>query len=119
MVRAVQGMIREKDAIFVSFFLSIFAFLIATLATCWVIMKTISAAVSTVILIIGCYYWYTYCLRIYNRFRFDMSEIEWRDDQAQAEKHEQQLKVLSTEHTPLRYAHSIIYYIQITLRTRS
>lgn len=111
MVRAVQGMIREKDAIFVSFFFSIFAFLIATLATCWVIMKTISAAVSTVILVIGCYYWYTYCLRIYNRFRFDMSEIEWRDDQAQAEKHEQQLRVLSTEHTPLRYVNTAVSVI--------
>jgi len=79
MVRAVKGMIAEKSAIFVSFIIALVAFQCMTLATTWVVMKFYGACVCTVLLIGGGVYWYKYCLRIYNRFKFIEPDIEWRN----------------------------------------
>mmetsp|Transcript_15107 Transcript_15107/g.22725 ORF Transcript_15107/g.22725 Transcript_15107/m.22725 type:complete len:406 (+) Transcript_15107:142-1359(+) len=79
MVRAVKGMIAEKTAIFVSFIVSLIAFQCMTLATTWVVMKTYASSVCTAVLMVGAVYWYKYCLRIYNRFKFIEPDIEWRN----------------------------------------
>ena len=79
MVRAVKGMIAEKTGIFVSFIVSLIAFQLMTLATTWVVMKTYASSVCTCVLMIGAVYWYKYCLRIYNRFKFVEPDIEWRN----------------------------------------
>jgi hypothetical protein len=79
MVRAVKGMIAEKTGIFVSFIIALIAFQLMTLATTWVVMKTYASAVCTCVLIVGAVYWYKYCLRIYNRFKFVEPDIEWRN----------------------------------------
>ena len=78
-MRAVKGMIAEKSAIFVSFIIALVAFQCMTLATTWVVMKFYGACVCTVLLIGGGVYWYKYCLRIYNRFKFIEPDIEWRN----------------------------------------
>lgn len=69
MVRAVEGMVKEKDSIFLAFFLSIVLFQLASLACCFVVMNQNAAYASMVIFIFGFWYWYKYCLRIYNRFK--------------------------------------------------
>lgn len=79
MVRAVKGMIAEKTGIFVSFIISLIAFQCMTLATTWVVMKTYASSACTCVLMIGAVYWYKYCLRIYNRFKFVEPDIEWRN----------------------------------------
>jgi hypothetical protein len=80
MVRAVKGMIAEKEGIFTSFIISLIAFQVMTLATTWIVMKTYASATCTAILIAGGLYWYKYCLRIYNRFKFIEPDIEWKDE---------------------------------------
>jgi hypothetical protein len=80
MVRAVKGMIAEKEGIFTSFTISLIAFQVMTLATTWIVMKTYASAACTAILVIGGLYWYKYCLRIYNRFKFIEPDIEWKDE---------------------------------------
>lgn len=83
MVRAVKGMIAEKGAIFTSFIIALIAFQAMTLATTWIVMKTYASAACTAILLVGGMYWYKYCLRIYNRFKFIEPDIEWKDDERQ------------------------------------
>lgn len=85
MVRAVKGMIAEKSGIFMSFIMCLIAFQLMTLAVTWVMMETYSSAVSTVVLTVGALYWYKYCLRIYNRFKFIEPDIEWRNSDAGSE----------------------------------
>lgn len=85
MVRAVKGMIAEKSGIFMSFIMCLIAFQLMTLAVTWVMMETYSSAVSTVVLLVGGLYWYKYCLRIYNRFKFIEPDIEWRNSDAGSE----------------------------------
>lgn len=69
MVRAVEGMVKEKDSVFLAFFLSVVLFQSASLACSFVVMNHNAAWASTGIYLIGLWYWYKYCLRIYNRFK--------------------------------------------------
>jgi hypothetical protein len=69
MVRAVEGMVKEKDQIFLAFFLSVVLFQVASLACCFVVMNHNAAWTSAAIFLAGLWYWYKYCLRIYNRFK--------------------------------------------------
>ena len=69
MVRAVEGMIKEKDAIFAIFFISIILFQVSTVAASFLVMSSSAAWTSMVLCLGGLYIWYVYCLRIYNRFK--------------------------------------------------
>jgi hypothetical protein len=72
MVRAVEGMNKEKDAIFVAFFLSIILFQVGTVAAAFLVMSAAAAWTSMVLCLGGLYIWYVYCLRIYNRFKVSL-----------------------------------------------
>lgn len=69
MVRAVDGMIKEKDAIFASLIVSVLLFQMETLAVGFLVMEQSAAIACAIILTIGTYYWYKYCSRIYHRFK--------------------------------------------------
>jgi hypothetical protein len=69
MVRAVEGMNKEKDAIFVAFFISVILFQVGTVAAAFLVMSSSAAWTSMVLCLGGLYVWYIYCLRIYNRFK--------------------------------------------------
>lgn len=69
MVRAVDGMIKEKDAIFAALIASVLLFQLETLAAGFLVMDQNAAIVSAIILGIGTYYWFKYCSRIYHRFK--------------------------------------------------
>lgn len=69
MVRAVDGMIKEKDAIFASLIISVLLFQLETLAAGFLVMDQNAAIACSMILGIGTYYWYKYCTRIYHRFK--------------------------------------------------
>ena len=75
MVRTIEGMRRERNAIFFSFYLSIAFFSLMTISCCWVLMKFRSASISTALLLVGCYFWYNYLIRIYNRFYFTIHDV--------------------------------------------
>ena len=79
MVRAVDGMLKEKDAIFMSFLFSVVFFQISTFAVGFIVMDEAAAWCSAVIIAIGGYCWYHYCLRIYNRFKLDKDQVAWND----------------------------------------
>ena len=83
-------MIAEKGAIFTSFIISLIAFQVMTLATTWIVMRTYASAICTGILLVGGLYWYKYCLRIYNRFKFIEPDIEWKDEGHQPSLHTEQ-----------------------------
>jgi hypothetical protein len=80
MVRAVKGMIKEKEMIFGVFVASIFIFQVMTLSSTWVVMKMYASVICSIILVVGGCFWYHYCMRIYNRFRFIEPDVEWRED---------------------------------------
>lgn len=69
MVRAVEGMNKEKDAIFMSLIASVLLFQLETLAAGFIVMEQNAAIAASIILVIGTYYWYKYCVRIYQRFK--------------------------------------------------
>ena len=81
MVRAVDGMVKELDAIFIAFFISIFFFQTATAATSFVVMENEAAWAALCIYVIGSYIWYKYCIRIYNRFKLRNVGFAWKDDE--------------------------------------
>jgi MFS family permease len=88
MVRAVDGMVKEKDAIFVSLLMTVVLYQFIALCCGFFVMYDNAAYVSTVILAVGSYYWYTYCLRIYNRFKIHHVQFAWKevDDGPRASK---------------------------------
>lgn len=69
MVRAVDGMIKEKDAIFFSLIASVVLFQLETLAAGFLVMEQNAAIACSIVLCIGIYYWFKYCSRIYHRFK--------------------------------------------------
>lgn len=75
MVRTIEGMRSERNAIFFSFYLCVAFFSLMTISCCWVLMKFRSASISTGLLLVGCYFWYNYLIRIYNRFYFTVEDI--------------------------------------------
>jgi hypothetical protein len=81
MVRAVEGMVKELDATFIAFFVSIFFFQTATAATSFVVMEDDAAWIALAIYIVGSYVWYKYCIRIYNRFKLRSVGFAWKDDE--------------------------------------
>ena len=89
-----------RIGIFTSFTIALVAFQFMSLATTWyeglylldnppvsvshvddirIVMKFYGACSCTVLLLVGGTYWYKYCLRIYNRFKFIEPDIEWRN----------------------------------------
>lgn len=97
MVRAVEGMVKEKDSIFLAFFLSIVLFQLANLACCFVVMNTNAAWVSMVIFLFGFWYWYKYCIRIYNRFKLEDTGFAWNDDNNKNKKSSGITRIFSTD----------------------
>lgn len=69
MVRAVEGLMEEKAAMFNSFILSVSSFLVMGVAICWIIMPIYAGSVFTGISILASYCWYRYSERIFLRFR--------------------------------------------------
>lgn len=68
-MRAVDGMVKEKDSIFFTLLVTVMLYQFLALCCMFLVMDDNCAYVSTVMLVVGGYYWYTYCLRIYNRFK--------------------------------------------------
>ena len=79
MVRAIEGMVKEKDAIFVTLIATVVIFQLIALCCCFIMMYDNAAYASSAILAVGTYYWYTYCLRIYNRFRIHQVQFAWKE----------------------------------------
>lgn len=80
MVRAVRGMIVEREVVFYVFLFSVVLFQLMTLSATWVVMRTHASATCSAILLIGGFFWYKYCTRIYNRFKFIEPDLDWRED---------------------------------------
>lgn len=79
MVRAVDGMVKEKDSIFLTLLVTVMLYQFLALCCSFMVMDDYCAYVSTVILVLGSYYWYTYCLRIYNRFKIHGVQFAWKE----------------------------------------
>lgn len=84
MVRAVDGMMEEKEAIFNSFILAIGSFQVMGVAICWIIMPYYAAAAFTAISILASYFWYRYCTRIFLRFKIHNENLAWQDGRRRA-----------------------------------
>jgi hypothetical protein len=68
MVRVVDGLLEEKEAIFNSFMLSVCFFQLIALSLAWIIMNDYATYICTVAIVVMSYVWYKYCRRIYIRF---------------------------------------------------
>lgn len=69
MVRAVDGMVKEKDAVFATLLATVVLYQFMALCCGFLVMDTYAAYACAGVLTIGSYHWYSYCLRIYNRFK--------------------------------------------------
>ena len=69
MVRAVDGMLKERYAILVSYFASLFCFEVQFMCASFLMMDQGPAWICIVIGWSLTYFWYSYCIRIYNRFK--------------------------------------------------
>lgn len=79
MVQAVEGMVIEQKQVLFSFIVTTAAFGINVIGMYWVMMDQKSAIASSLITLVGMYFWYHYCLRIYNRFKFSSKAVDWDD----------------------------------------
>jgi hypothetical protein len=68
MVRVVDGLLEEKEAIFNSFLLSVCFFQLIALSLAWIIMNDYATYICSFVMIVASYVWYKYCRRIYIRF---------------------------------------------------
>jgi hypothetical protein len=77
MVQAVEGMVIEQKQVLFSFIVTTAAFGVNCIGMYWIMMDQASAITSSVITLVGMYFWYHYCLRIYNRFKFSSKVVDW------------------------------------------
>ena len=82
MVRAVKGMEIEQSSVLAAYVGTLISFAVMTMASFWLVMTQEAAAVSTAFLGVFAYFWWYYCLRIYNRFLFvPVNSEEWSGDE--------------------------------------
>lgn len=86
MVRAVDGMVYEQQQVILTFSINIFALGVSTISTYYVIMDIWGAHVCTAITVVAMYFWYAYCLRIYNRFKFVKTPLTWTPDERDSDE---------------------------------
>jgi len=79
MIVAVDGLMQEKFGIVLNLVLAVVFFALGNIAYFWLIMSTSMAILSTLVSVIGFGYWYYYCSRIINRFKWTDKMIVWED----------------------------------------
>lgn len=77
MVRAVDGMVAEKDGIVLSFIICLTSFATSCLGYFWVIMTDEAAWISTAVMMVAMYFWCSHGLRVYNKFKWDETGTAW------------------------------------------
>jgi hypothetical protein len=97
MVIAVDGLAEEKYIIVYTFFAAILSFALSTIAYFWVVETVIFASLSTLIVIVGIYFWYTYSIRIINKFQWDTDQVVWDDIQMGAFNDQRQIPSSSSK----------------------
>ena len=80
MISAVDGMIAEKDHVFVSFCLCLCSWTFNQILMFWLLMTDQVAIVVTFVLVGFSSVWYSYTLRIYNRFKMHATTRQFDDD---------------------------------------
>lgn len=85
MVRAVEGMIVEQKAIVLGFIFTIFMFGLQCIGMYWIMMDQTCAIIASIITFIAIFFWYQYALRLYNRFNWNESKVDW--DEEDRDKH--------------------------------
>eukprot|EP00981_Chlorochromonas_danica_P010728 scaffold3349_cov165-Ochromonas_danica.AAC.6 len=79
-VKAIDGMIQEQQNAVILFVGSIITFVLQQVGMCWIMMDQANAIASTVILLGGMIYTYRVALRIFNRFWWDKTRTDWKDE---------------------------------------
>lgn len=70
MVRALNGMIISQQNVLISFVISVFTFMICSIGMYFIPYNRKAATISGSIILAGIVVTYSFCLRIYNRFKF-------------------------------------------------
>lgn len=97
MIQAVNGMVIEQKQVVNGFIMMMIMFALQMIGLYWIMMDSISAIINTIITLLGMYVWYSYCLRIYNRFYWDQSTGDkWQGFSADDEGGAADLDELST-----------------------
>ena len=79
MVRAVDGMVKENDAIFVSFIITIVLFQFVNMGSVFMVSYVEAGYFCGAIFMGFIYVWYYYCIRIFNRFKIYDIQASWTD----------------------------------------
>eukprot|EP00981_Chlorochromonas_danica_P010730 scaffold3349_cov165-Ochromonas_danica.AAC.8 len=79
-VKAIDGMIQEQQNAVILFVGSMITFVLQQVGMCWLMMDQANAIASTVILLGGMIYTYRVATRIFNRFWWDKTRTDWKDE---------------------------------------
>lgn len=97
MIQAVNGMVIEQKQVVNAFVMMMVMFAFQMVGLYWIMMDSTSAIINTIITLLGMYVWYSYCLRIYNRFYWDQSTGDkWQGFSADEDGSAADLDELST-----------------------
>ena len=86
--KAVDGMKEEQTTILYFYVASVCCFALSTLSSFFLVMRTMPAILTTIIFSIQVCAWYYYCLRIYNRFKYDPIQMKFDTDKRKTETNE-------------------------------
>lgn len=92
MARAVEGMVVEQKQVVVAFCVTVLFITFNMIGVFFIMMTTEGAATCTVILLVSMGIWYSYSLRIYNRFKFERETEDMRFDENSGQTLEYRLK---------------------------
>jgi hypothetical protein len=119
MARAVEGVIEEQVVIIRkrsfliillnmfysvnfndlgSFLISILGFAVVLMSYTYMTMQPSAATASSIVIVIGSYFWYSYCVRIYNNFKWTDSSVSFTESHHKYAKKIEDQRVLLDMH---------------------
>ncbi len=94
MISSVDGMIQEKEHVFLAFLACLISWSINQILMFWLLMTDAVATVSTIMLLAFGSLWYSYTLRIYNRFKMYTSTGQFEEELKVSSRQQDTLKAL-------------------------
>jgi hypothetical protein len=79
-VKVIDGMVQEQHRVVFLFVAAVITFVLNLVGMSWIMMDQTNAIICTIILLFSALHTYRIALRIYNRFWWDKSKTEWKDE---------------------------------------
>jgi hypothetical protein len=103
-MKATIGMHIETQQVFAVFVAMAIMFAFSTMCSFWIVMDPTAATVCTGIFFFSSYFWWFYCLRIYNRFHYVIDPINDFNDET---RRDSEMAGVDNNNSMLKYTVSI------------